>query len=173
MCLRSSWTAAVSVVPQGGNVNHCQSQTWRLNWVGPLRITANPCLVFPKVLQSQLHGTMSLTPFHQEKSHRLWSSLAPWSYLYASPVRAKHLLLYVSYVVSLLGQWLSQPSSQKLHSSGTPPPFQHILSVAIMGSSSTLSQEAGCFRRKTILCPFDCLFHVFPGHGHYTLQCPP
>ena len=72
-------TAAGSVVPQGGNDNHCQSQTWWLNWVGPLRITANPCLVFPKVLQSQLHGTMSLTPFHQEKSHRLWSSLAPWS----------------------------------------------------------------------------------------------
>lgn len=115
MCLRSSRTAAGSVVPQGGNVNHCQSQIWRLNWVGPLCITANLCLVFPKVLHSHLHDTVSLTPFHQEKSHRLWSSLAPWSYLDTSPVRAKHLLLYVSYVASVLGEWLPQPSSQKLH----------------------------------------------------------
>lgn len=171
MCLRSSRTAAGSVVPQGGNVNHCQSQIWRLNWVGPLCITANLCLVFPKVLHSHLHDTVSLTPFHQEKSHRLWSSLAPWSYLDTSPVRAKHLLLYVSYFASVLGQWLPQPSSQKLHSSGTPPPDWYIHSVAIMGSPSTLPQEAGCFKRKTILSPFDCSFDVFPGHGRYTLPC--
>lgn len=115
---------------------------------------------------------MSLTPFHQEKSHRLWSSLAPWSYLDASPVRAKHLPLYVSYVVSLLGQWLPQPSSQKLHSSGTPPPDWHIHSVAITGSPSTLPQEADCFRRKTVLCPFDCPFHVFPGNGRVHFAVP-
>lgn len=173
MCLRSSRTAAGSVVPQGGNVNHCQSQIWRLNWVGPLCITANLCLIFPKVLHSHLHDIVSLTPFHQEKSHRLWSSLAPWSYLDTSPVRAKHLLLYVSYVASVLGEWLPQPSSQKLHSSGTPPPDWYIHSVAIMGSPSTLPQEAGCFRRKTILSPFDCSFDVFPGHGRYTLPCLP
>lgn len=132
----------------GASLHHCK----------PL-----PC--FSQVLQSHLHDTMSLTPFHQEKSHRLWSSLAPWSYLDASPVRAKHLLLYVSYVASVLGQWLPQPSSQKLYSSGTPPPDWYIRSVAIMGSTSTLPQEAGCFRKKTILSPFDCSFDVFRGMG--------
>lgn len=41
-------TAPDLAVPQGGNVNHCQSQTWRLSWVEPLCITANLCLIFPE-----------------------------------------------------------------------------------------------------------------------------
>lgn len=161
MCLRSSPTAAGSLSITdleaelgGASLHHCK--------------------LLPCFSLSHLHGTMCLTPFHQEKSHRLWSSLAPWSYLDASPVRAKHLLLYVSFVVSLLRQWRPQPSSQKLC---TVLGHHHQTGTSTLWSSwaplPPYPRKLVASEKKTILFPFNCSFNVFPGHGRYTLRYSP